>query len=181
MNSAISHFDQSARDIEAHAHLRGLRTVAVFETLKGGLALVAAFLFIMILRRDVDLENAAENLLYFLHIDPDRRLSQAFIDAAGHIMDTKVHTVLALALAYSLLRFVEGYGLWNQRAWAEWLAIISGCIYLPFEIMRLLQQPNEFHWAILIINIIVVIYIGWVRWSEIKAGRLRRAGLARGS
>jgi uncharacterized membrane protein (DUF2068 family) len=164
---------------QEHSHRGGLRTVAVFEAFKGLVALVAAFGFIAVLHRDVDLENAAENLLYFLHIDPDRRLAQAFLDAAGKMMDVRVGTILAIAIAYALIRFAEAYGLWKMRAWAEWLAIISGCIYLPLEIYKLIRQPNGFHWAILGINVIVVLYIGWVRWSEITAARHRPRPLAR--
>jgi uncharacterized membrane protein (DUF2068 family) len=180
MNTSVRRINRTAQSLEAYSHRRGLRTVAVFEAFKGMLALVAAFGFIIVLRRDVDLEIVAENLLYFLHIDPDRRLSQAFLNAAGKMMDTKIETILAIAVAYAILRFAEGYGLWLQRAWAEWLAIISGCIYLPFEIYRLIREPNELHWVILGINIVVVLYIGWVRWSEIKAGHLRRSTVQSG-
>ncbi len=176
MNSLATRLDaMSTRD---HSHRGGLRTVAVFEAFKGLIALVAAFGFIAVLRRDVDLENAAENLLYFLHIDPDRRLAQAFLNAAGKMMDVHVGTILAIAVAYAALRFAEAYGLWKMRAWAEWLAIISGCIYLPLEIYKVIREGNFFHWAILGINILVVLYIGWVRWSEITAARMRRSALA---
>jgi uncharacterized membrane protein (DUF2068 family) len=129
MSSLVTRLDTMSD--QSHSHRGGLRTVAVFEAFKGVIALVAALGFIAILRRDVDLENAAENLLYFLHIDPDRRLAQAFLDAAGRMMNIHVGTILAIALAYAALRFAEAYGLWKMRAWAEWLAIISGCIYLP--------------------------------------------------
>ncbi len=173
MNTIVRKIDSTHPDHPAHRG--GLRTVAVIEATKGVLAMVAAFGFIIVLRRDVDLENAAENLLYFLHIDPDRRLSQAFLDAAGKVMDARIGTVLAIALAYAILRFIEAYGLWKIRAWAEWLAIVSGCIYLPFEIYKVIQRPNPFHWAILGINVVVVLYIGWVRWSEISTARVHRS------
>jgi uncharacterized membrane protein (DUF2068 family) len=169
MNSLVTRLD--AMSDQEHCHRGGLRTVAVFEAFKGMVALGAAFGFISILRHDVDLENAAENLLYFLHIDPDRRFAQAFLDAAGKMMDVHIGTVLVIALAYAALRFAEAYGLWKMRAWAEWLAIISGCMYLPFEIYKVIRQENVFHWAILGINILVVLYIGWVRWSEIVGAR----------
>jgi uncharacterized membrane protein (DUF2068 family) len=159
---------------EGYSHRRGLRTVAAIEALKGVLAMLAAIGFILVLRRDVDVENAAENLLYFLHIDPDLRICQALLNAAGKIMDIRAETVLGIALAYSMLRFIEAYGLWRTRAWAEWLAIVSGAIYLPFEIYRIIEKPNAFHWAVLCINVIVVVYIAWVRWSEISATRNRR-------
>ena len=162
------------REAVAHGsgtHKKGLRTVATLEFTKGVLVLAAAFGFVEIIRKNVDLEDAAQNLLYFLHIDPDRRLSQAFVDAAGRIMDANVATVLAIAFVYAMLRFIESYGLWRQRVWAEWLAIVSGAVYLPFELYNLIRRPTVAHWIILLINIVVVVYMAWVRWDEISARR----------
>jgi uncharacterized membrane protein (DUF2068 family) len=158
-------------DVLAHSseHKKGLRTVATLEFTKGVLVLAATFGFVEIIRKDIDLEEAAQNLLYFLHIDPDRRLSQWFVDAAGRMMDANVATVLAIAFLYSGLRFIEAYGLWRTRVWAEWLAIISGAIYLPFELYSLIRRPTLAHWIILLINIAVVVYVAWVRWDEISA------------
>jgi len=84
------------------------------------------------------------------------------------MMNANLVTVLAIAVAYSSLRFLESYGLWRQRVWAEWLAIISGAVYLPLELYNLIRRPSVFHWAILLINIAIVLYIAWVRWDDIK-------------
>jgi len=154
-----------------HSHRAGLRTVAFVEALKGVLALLVALAFIHMIRRDVDFGDIAERTLLFLHIGLHHHLAQEFLDAAGKLSDTRVATVLGLAVAYASLRFVEGYGLWKQRVWAEWLAIVSGCLYIPFEVDRLVRHPNAFHWIVLVINILVVLYIAWVRWDEIKAAR----------
>lgn len=161
-----------------HSHRAGLRAVAIVEALKGCLALVAAYVFIAMIRRDVDFEDAAEHILFFFHINPyNHRLSQQFLNAADKISSTSIAMILGIALAYTSLRFLEAFGLWKQRAWGEWLAIVSGCIYLPFEIYKLIRHPNELHWIILGVNILVVLYIAWVRWDEIAAARQRRAAL----
>ena len=158
-----------------HAHRAGLRTVAFVEALKGGLALLGAWVFIRMIRRDVDFGEAAEHVLFHLHISPNHRLSQQFLHAADNVSSTSIAMIAGIAIVYAILRFIEGYGLWRQRVWAEWLAIVSGCIYLPFEIYKVVRHPNEFHWVILGINILVVMYIGWVRWDEIKDGRQHSA------
>lgn len=161
-----------------HGHKQGLRTVAILEAVKGLLAIAASFVFLEIIHKNVDLENAAQDLLYYLHIDPDRRLSHMFVAAAGKLMDANVTLVMTIAFIYAAGRLIEGYGLWRQRVWAEWLAIISGAVYLPFELYKLIQNPTQIHWLILLVNIGVVLYIGWVRWDEIKAGRRARMRLA---
>ncbi len=126
-----------------HDHHRGLRTVAIVEALKGVLVVVAGFVFVEVIRRDVDLQDATLNLLYVLHIDPDRRISLALLHAAERMSDANLLYVVAIVLSYSSLRFVESYGLWRQRAWAEWLAIVSGAIYLPFELIALIRHPSR--------------------------------------
>ena len=158
-----------------HSHKGGLRTVAVFEALKGVVALASAYFLIIMIRRDVDFEDAAEHILFSLHISPNHHWTREFLHAADKISDTSIAMIASIAITYAALRFAEGYGLWRQRAWAEWLAIISGCAYLPYEIYKVIRRPNQLHWAILGINILVVLYIGWVRWDEIKAARLRAA------
>lgn len=153
------------------AHRAGLRTVAFWEALKGGLALLGAYVFIRMIRRDVDFTEAAEHVLFHLHINPQHRWTQQFLHAAGKVSSTNIAMIISIAVVYAALRFIEGYGLWRQRVWAEWLAIVSGCIYLPFEIYKVIRHPNELHWVILGINIVVVLYIAWVRWDEIKDAR----------
>lgn len=161
-----------------HDHHRGLRTVAMVEALKGVLVLVAGFIFVEVIRRDVDLQDAALNLLYVLHIDPDRRIAHALLHAAERMSDANLLYVIAIVLGYSGLRFLESYGLWRQRAWGEWLALVSGAVYLPFELVALIRHPSRVHWAILLINIAIVLYIAWVRWDEIKQ-RHRGSGTVR--
>ena len=157
-----------------HSHRAGLRTVAFVEALKGVVALLGAYWFIHMIRHDVDFEEAAEHVLFRFHISLNHRLSQQFLHVADKVSNTSIAMVATIAITYATLRFFEGYGLWKQRVWAEWLAIVSGCIYLPFEIYSLVRHPNELHWIILGINILVVLYIAWVRWDEIKAAHERQ-------
>jgi uncharacterized membrane protein (DUF2068 family) len=124
-----------------HTHVKGLRTVALVESLKGVLVLTVAFALIALLRHDVDLQDAAMNVLDFLHIDPDRRLAGLFLDAAGKVMDWNVIFV--------------GLG-----------AFASGSLYIPLEVTELIRHATPLRWALLIINLIVVAYIAWVRYDD---------------
>jgi uncharacterized membrane protein (DUF2068 family) len=160
------------------SHRAGLRAVAFVEALKGVLALLGGYIFIRLIRHDVDFGEAAEHVLFFFHINPRHRLSQQFLYAADKVSSTSIAMIAGIAIAYAILRFLEGYGLWRQRVWAEWLAIVSGCLYIPVEVYKLVRRPNELHWIILVINILVVLYIAWVRWDEIKTERRHRSSLA---
>ena len=162
---------ERARLEPRRSHAAGLRTVSLVEIFKGFAALLIAYLVSHAIRHDYDFEDLAERILERLHISIDHSWTQHILNWADKLSDMHPATILAIAAAYATLRFAEGYGLWKQRAWAEWLAIISGALYIPLEVQRLIHHPTAIHWTILLVNLLVVLYIGWVRWDEIKAAR----------
>ena len=91
-----------------------------------------------------------------------------FLRTVERVSDTNLWNVVAIIALYASLRFLESYGLWRQRIWGEWLAIVSGAIYLPFELRALIRHPTPIHWAVLLINIVIVVYIAYVRWEDIQ-------------
>jgi uncharacterized membrane protein (DUF2068 family) len=62
----------------------------------------------------------------------------------------------ALAAAYAIVRFVEAYGLWLGRRWAEWFAALSAGIYLPFEVYELFKGVTWIAVGALAANILVI-------------------------
>jgi len=68
-----------------------------------------------------------------LHLDVDSHYPRIFIDVAARLDDSHLRMLAAVALVYSLVRFVEGYGLWRDRRWAEWFGAVSGAVYLPLD------------------------------------------------
>ena len=78
---------------------------------------------------------------------------------------------MLVACIYSGLRFAEGYGLWNAKAWAEWIALVSGAVYLPFEIYKLAHRVTPLHAAIFLVNLAIVAFMFYLR---IYLPRLKR-------
>ncbi len=153
----------------------GLRTVAAFEAIKGVLVLAVGFGVWHFRHRDID--DLLDRLISFFHIRPEGHLYDIFTKAAEHITEKTLVLVAIGALVYSIIRFAEAYGLWRARAWAEWFALVSGTIYIPLEINALLHHPNPIKWAILLINITIVLYMAKLRTDAVRA-RKRRLGLA---
>jgi uncharacterized membrane protein (DUF2068 family) len=152
----------------------GLRGVAIFEAIKGVLVLAVGFGVWTLRHRDID--DFVDHLVAFLHLNPEGHLTNIFFKASHHLTEKNLILVAVGALVYSLIRFAEAYGLWRARAWAEWFALISGTIYFPFEIHALMHHPNAIKWAILLINVGIVIYMAKLRMDAVRA-RQRRAGL----
>ena len=63
------------------------------------------------------------------------------------------------AALYAALRFLEAYGLWRNRRWAEWLAALSGAIYIPFELYELHRGVSWLKLAALLLNAAVLAYM----------------------
>jgi uncharacterized membrane protein (DUF2068 family) len=62
-------------------------------------------------------------------------------------------------MIYSIVRFAEAYGLWHAREWAEWFALLSGAMYLPWEMYSLMRHPHPIKWFILLANVAIVLYM----------------------
>jgi uncharacterized membrane protein (DUF2068 family) len=142
-----------------------LRTVAALELSKGMIVLLAASGVLLLIRRE-DPWDIADGFLKLLHISPDHHFAQVFLNWADSLTETKVWAVAGVAVTYSVLRFVEAYGLWYARAWAEWIALVSGMLYLPFEIYKLIHHPSPFHLWVFLINVAIVLYMAY----ELKTG-----------
>jgi uncharacterized membrane protein (DUF2068 family) len=141
--------------------VKALRAVASLELTKGLVVMLAGFGVLSLRHHDV--WGIADSLLLLLHISPGRHFARLFLDWADEMTDARLLTIAAMAMAYSLLRFVEAYGLWRERVWAEWLALISGALYVPFEVWDLVHKPTWIRAAILTVNLLVVAYMAYLR------------------
>ncbi len=143
---------------EHHRRLHALRTVALMEFAKGLAALAAAISLYW-----VDPSDVVDAFLDFLHISPDHHFAQMLLHSADILSNASMWTVILVACVYSSLRFAEAVGLWRARPWAEWIALVSGALYIPFEVVKLAHQINLLHAAILIINLAIVAYMFYLR------------------
>lgn len=155
------HPPAALKAVDKRASKTGLRTIATIEAVKGLFVLLVALALLHNLHRD--LGEAAANLVRDLHINPEWHYGRIFIEAADKLDDGKVWTLASVALGYSSVRIVEAYGLWNRRVWAEWFALISGAVYIPFEIYEVILRRTWLPWALLLVNVAIVAYVAYIR------------------
>ena len=133
---------------------RTVRFVAYLEAAKGIVVLAAATGLLSLIHQDV--YQIAALLIEHAHLDPASKYPQIFLDAASKVEDPRLIMLAAGAALYSLVRLVEAYGLYFERAWAEILAALSGAIYVPFELLGLVRKPTWHGLALLLLNLVVV-------------------------
>jgi uncharacterized membrane protein (DUF2068 family) len=159
--------------VRAHGwHLVTLRAVALIEFVKGALVLVAGAGLLALVHRDV--QDVAEALIRHLHLNPASHAPHIFIDLAGRVSSGDLWWLAIGAGIYAVARLAEGYGLWRDRAWAQWLGAVSGLIYVPFELHALSKGVTALKLTTLVINLVVV----WVLFDALS--RRRRQPRERG-
>ena len=131
-----------------------VRAVALFEGAKGTLVFLAGFGALSLIHHNV--QRLAEQMIGHLHLNPASHYPRVFADAAANLTDARLLLLATWAGAYGSIRFVEAYGLWLQRRWAEWFAVISGAIYIPFEVYELLTGATWLALAALLVNILII-------------------------
>ncbi len=166
-----------ATKIDLHPTQRNLlRVVASFEFAKGVFVLLIGLSALLLVHKDAWV--IAESLLALLHVSTDRQWAQVFLDFADRITDARLWAAAQFAFAYSVLRFAEAYGLWKQRTWAEWLAFVSGTLFLPLEVRGLMRGITVLRSAVLAANLAIVLYMFFLLRAERQRRRERRSAAA---
>src|SRR3984885_11752861 len=148
----------SATKIDLHrAQKNLLRVVASFEFTKGIFVLLIGLSALLLVHKDAWV--IAESLLAVFHISTDRRWAQLFLDFADNLTDARLWAAAQLAFTYSALRFIEAYGLWKERTWAEWVAFGSGTLLIPLEIRELIRGVTLLRSVVFVGNLVVISYM----------------------
>jgi len=146
----------------------GIRAIAILEALKAILILVTGFGLLALVHRDV--EGIAANIVRRLHINPASRYPQIFLEASRHVSDFHLRMLALLALLDAILRGIEAVGLWLDRPWGKWLGVVTGAVYIPFEVYELSLRLTEFRLAALLVNLAIVAYLAYSIRRQSRSG-----------
>jgi uncharacterized membrane protein (DUF2068 family) len=154
---------------ERSRNLRGwfgaeLRLVALYELAKGLLVLLLGLGLLAFVHRDV--QDVAEELLLHLHLNPASHIPGVFLQLVERVASVDMWFLALGAFTYAAIRIAEGYGLWRDRAWAEWLGVASGLIYVPFEIYSLTKGVTALKLATFGLNVLVVAILADALWRR---------------
>ncbi len=168
---ADSNRTRIAEDRHFIAKRRTLRAIALFEAIKGVAAFAAVIGVLDLMHHDV--RHLAMELIGRFKLNPEARYPSVLLHYAGLLPGADVRALMLLAFGYIAGRVLEAYGLWNDRAWGEWLGALSGGLYIPFEIGHLVYRPSVINAAVLTGNILVVSFLAY------QLSRRRKHDIAR--
>ena len=142
----------------------GLKVIAIVEALKGFISFAVVLGIYAFPSKD--LRQLAELLVQHFHLNPVHPISEMLIELSRRVPQLNMSLLMMIAVLYTVVRWIEAYGLWNEFRWTEWLALISCAIYIPFEIYAAINHPSKVSITLLIINLGIIAYIARTLYSK---------------
>jgi uncharacterized membrane protein (DUF2068 family) len=149
--------------------LTGMRAIALIEAAKGALVLLAGLGLLALINRDV--QAIAEKIVRLSHLNPASHYPRIFIDAASHVTNGNLWMLAGAAALYAIVRGVEAYGLWLERRWAEWFALVAGGIFLPVEVYEMIHHLTWTKTAVFVGNLAIVAYLAYALFHSADQDR----------
>ena len=160
--------------IEPNKPTIGLRVIAVFEGVKGALALLLAAALLLLSGQHK--HPLIQWIIEYFQLADEGHSPHFIVSMLTHPDSLQMEIWTLLAVLYAVLRFTEAYGLWLARRWGEWLALVSVAIYVPFEVYALTLGVSAVKVGLLMVNLGLVAYLGMVLNATIRK-RAVAAGL----
>lgn len=135
----------------------GLKAVAILEASKGVISLIVGMAIHQLAGKNI--QKTLGSLLSQFHLNPASYLPSIILHKASFLNNSNLMFITLVTVVYSAIRLIEAYGLWNGLIWTEWFALISGAIYLPFEIYEVIVHTGALSILVLSINVAIVWYM----------------------
>ncbi len=142
-----------------------MQVVAFWSAVRGTVVLSVGVVFAVLLVRGESAQTMVNWLVDHVHVDRKARFIALFLEWSQAVTPGDWLMFWGVLLAYVTLHAFEAYGLWRERRWAEWLAALSGGIYLPVEGYELMRHPGWFTGGLLAGNVCIVGYMAWMLWT----------------
>ncbi len=139
------------------ARARPLRLSAAFKLLKALLLLVLLATLLRLVHH-----QPTQTVLRWalaLHVDPHNHYLRTFLATLLGVSPKQWALLTGGTLFYAVLFAVEGIGLWLERAWAEYLTILSTAGLLPVEFYELSKRVTVAKCVMLTVNVAILLYL----------------------
>ena len=147
-------------------HPLGLRVIAIFKISKGILFLGVSWGLFQLIH--ADLAGIADAVLTVLRANTENWIIHSLQEHFIVLSPQTLHHAGVGALLYSMVLLLEGFGLWFEKRWAEYLVIVNYGIFIPFEIDAFHRHPDVFHVVVLAINLLILGYVSVIVWGKNK-------------
>jgi uncharacterized membrane protein (DUF2068 family) len=141
-------------------HRRGLLLIGVFKFTKAALSVALGVGALKLLHHDV--VSVILHIAEALRIDPESHLIGFLMIKANVINPRDLRHFSMISFAYAVVCLVEGTGLVLEKRWAEYFTVTLTSLALPLECYELFKEFTPLRVALLIVNLLVVVYLVWL-------------------
>ena len=135
----------------------GIVLIAAFKMFKAVLLILAGVGAFSLLSPEVAAE--VRDWLLQLTVGRGLRIVQTALTFLNLADPGKLQIVGLGAILYGLLFATEGVGLWLMKRWAEYLAVTTTSVLIPFEIYEVTKRLTIVRVGALVANIALVAYL----------------------
>ena len=153
------------------SRIDGLRLIALFKFLKALLLISTSYGVHKLL--DPSLVYKIRHWSATLTDPVDQRFilrALSWVEALG---TDRLHLVIAVGIAYTVVVLIEGTGLWLRKAWAEWVTVLVTSSLIPFELWDLFVRPPGRRLAVFVTLSLNVLIAGYLIYL-LRTTQLRR-------
>ena len=105
-----------------------------------------------------------------LRVDPESRFVEMAMARVDLISHHQLREISMATFGYSLLALTEGVGLLMEKEWAEYLTLGLTVSFLPWELYELARHASWGRAALLLINLLVLVYLLWLLKKKRERG-----------
>ena len=144
-------------DLERQKHNRWLVLIASYKFLLAAMFVSVGVGALRLMHKDID--DVITHLGDMLRFNPESKFVNFLYDRATIINDPLLKRIGALAFSYAAVSFVEGIGLYLEKAWGEYLTLAITASFLPWEIFEVFHRLTFVRVGLLVVNAFVFIYL----------------------
>lgn len=136
---------------------RALRIIATYKLLKAVALLLVAFSAFGLVGQS-HLQSLSDWIMG-LPIHHGHGFLVRVIDKLFELGPRKFVAIGAAACVYAAVFMVEGWGLWREKRWAEYLTVVVTASLIPLEAWEILRHLTWLKVLALVVNVAIVLYL----------------------
>jgi uncharacterized membrane protein (DUF2068 family) len=149
--------------------IRFLKLIAIFKILQGILLLVLGFSISFLNSRTAWLEQISDWSDEELLLHHSRAVMYLLNKLQDALAGGQLRVTALLAFFYAAVLFTEGFGVYFQKRWAEFLMVFATGALIPLEVRHIWNRPSLAAITVLLVNCFIVWFL--YRILRREAGR----------
>ncbi|HEY4350286.1 MAG TPA: DUF2127 domain-containing protein [Paraburkholderia sp.] len=141
----------------AYSPHRALRVIAAYKLLKASALLLVAFSAFGLVGQS-HLQWLSDWIMG-LPIHHGHGFLVRVIDKLFELGPRKFIAIGAAACVYAVVFTVEGWGLWREKRWAEYLTVVVTASLIPLEGWEIFRHVTWLKVLALVVNVAIVLYL----------------------